>query len=147
MAQYRGRGISRGYPALGVLGVGISRPGVSISIGGGHPYGYNGVGFNNNFAGYGNYPQVSGYRGYSPYINSYGLGYSSYPSLNYGQALSPSYRYQSNCINGNGYRPSYVVSQCWIARRYPTVSGTSELRPGIILHDGSRVTSVGPLGH
>ncbi|KLU03240.1 hypothetical protein RISK_004552 [Rhodopirellula islandica] len=116
---------------------GYSRPGLSLSIGSGYPYGYGyggyGLGYSSLGYGYG-YPNdfrySSGYR-----------GYSSYPSRTY---VVPSTTYVAplRTVYQAGYGSSSVPPATANA---PIDPATADLRPGMVLPDGSTVISVDPV--
>jgi hypothetical protein len=135
--------IGRHYGGYGG-GYGFSRGGLSISIGGGYPYrygglGYRGIGYRSiGYRGFGyGYGAIGNpYSVYSPY-RALGPNYSAVRSLPYGYAARPAYRVEP--------ATDYVYPD---RRRYSAakpVVPSSNLRPGMVLPDGSRVLSVQPL--
>ncbi len=173
MAQHRGGGghSSRGYSGHGHGGhhggfsssfyggnYGRGHSGFSISIGGGYPFGFGGFGFGGlggyGYGGYG-YPYSSYsslYRGYSPYYSSSGLGYYRTPSYRYVPAdpYQSGYRYGTAPAASYGV-PGYSSEYAHQPSNDPNSSAenwesSSDLRPGMILPDGSTVISIGPVG-
>jgi hypothetical protein len=132
---YRYGGSQFGY---GGYGLGYSRGGFNISIGGGYPYRYGGFGYRG--IGYG-YPYRSyGFAAYSPYP-AYRPYYPSSVGIPLGYAAVPSYGYAYDRAPAAGY----VYPEQERYRAAKPAAPSSELRPGMILPDGSRVISVGPL--
>ena len=115
-----------GHPRYG-YGVGI---GVGIAIGGGYHHRYRG--FASPYGGYG-YSVYSPYRAYRPY-------YPSRTGLWLGYSGTPAYDYLYDRAPARGY--VYPQPQRYRAAK-PAVP-SAELRPGMILPDGSRVISVDP---
>ena len=131
-----------------------SGSGFSISIGGGYPYGHSGFGYGS--LGYGGisdsyyrYPATGYspiYRGSTYYGSAYpdfsydtapAYGGSTYP---YGTAIEPQYGvpgYSSEFQHQPVAEPPYSVGR--------VDPSSSDLRPGMVLPDGSTVVSIGPL--
>lgn len=136
-----------GYGGFGGYGLG----GISIGIGS-----YPGFGINSGYGGYGSSYGYGGSRlGYSSLgysgLGYSGLGYSNYYSAQPSTYYSPSY---SSSYVSPQYVAPYVVSRpsVTVQQRNPNVySGpmsadgqpTGDLRPGMVLPDGSVVVSVG----
>ncbi|TWU24058.1 hypothetical protein Pla52o_19810 [Novipirellula galeiformis] len=138
--------------------------GFSLSIGGGYPYGYGGFGYGS--LGYGGidygidtyrYPSSSystTYRGFAPdYFTQPSLSYT--PDPVYGEvpvdSYGTSYRYDGAIESPYGV-PGYssefqhqprAVSPYAAGRVDPS---SADLRPGMVLEDGSTVISVAPPG-
>ncbi len=147
---YRGFGYGGygGYGNLGYGGFGYGGRGVGISIGFGYPfgyglYGYRGLGgFGNDALAFSrfNYPGYS-YPGlYSAYAPVY--DYSRYSLAAPSYSASPSYL----SVPGGTYRSGYRYGAPPVGAVADPGSPTSDLRPGMVLPDGSTVISVGPLG-
>ncbi len=117
---------------------GFARGGVSISIGGGYPYGFGGYGYRG--LGYPFYPGFGSaylpYRSYVPYA------YPGYLSTRPDYAPNALYRPRYDRAPPRNY--IYPDGQRYSAAK-PAVPSNSDLKPGMILPDGSRVISVGPL--
>ncbi|QDV23342.1 hypothetical protein [Aureliella helgolandensis] len=151
--SYSGYGRSGGY---GSAYGNYNRPSISLSIGGGSPYG---LGYG---AGYGGFRYGQGYSGGGYRVGSGGYGYrsSSYPYIaaqgNYSPYRARASRYpqtyaqpalrgrtSSGQAGYGNYSHSGTANQRAVGSR---VSPTSDLRPGMVLSDGSTVLSVGPIG-
>ncbi len=115
----------------GYSGLGYSRGGLGISIGG-YPGFYGGYGY----GGYGSlYPRY-------PYYGNSGSIYSTQPYYQYGYNQVPATTYVQPG-SSQLYSPIAPSDQRYSAAK--PVSPTSDLRPGMVLPDGSTVISVGPL--
>lgn len=130
-----------------------SGSGFSISIGGGYPYGYSGFGYGSlGYGGLGDsyrYPATGYspiYRGSTYYGSAYpGFSYDTAPAYGgsvypYESAIEPQYGvpgYRSEFQHQPIAEPPYSVGR--------VDPSSSDLRPGMVLPDGSTVVSVGPL--
>ncbi|WP_442510969.1 hypothetical protein SH528x_002620 [Novipirellula sp. SH528] len=143
-----------GYGGGGFYGGNLySGSGFSISIGGGYPYGHSGFGYGS--LGYGGlsdsyrYPATGYspiYRGSTYYGSAYpGFSYDTAPAYGgstypYGTAIEPQYGvpgYSSEFQHQPVAEPPYSVGR--------VDPSSSDLRPGMVLPDGSTVVSIGPL--
>ncbi|WDQ18249.1 hypothetical protein [Rhodopirellula sp. P2] len=125
---------------------GYSRPGLSLSIGGGYPSGYGYGGYGMGYSGLGH--SSLGYSGLGygyryPSASSYSSGYrgySSYPPTTY---VVPSTTYVAplRADYQAGYGGSFVPATA----NAPIDPATADLRPGMVLPDGSTVISVDPV--
>ena len=156
---YRGGGHHGGHGSYGYVGHrshighhyggsyygrGFSRGGLSISIGGGYPYRYGGLGY-----------RGIGYRGIGYGGLGYGYGAIGYPYSGFSayRATVPYYPTVRSLPYGYAARPAYRVAPATgyvypDRRRYSSAKPavpSSDLRPGMVLPDGSRVLSVQPL--